>query len=274
MRDFIIGAVMTVAVATSAVAGPINLIRNGSFETGVNDAAPGGFTMKYAGSTDLTGWVVTQNNIDWDSAFWQAADGTHSLDLNGNLGPGGLSQTISTIIGKNYTLSFAMAGNPNLCKEISVTACPDILMSLTAFAGPASADFNFNVLPSYDVANMHWTARTFDFTANSTTTQIRFASTTVLSGSEIYDGFFDCCYGPALDNVSLIEAVAAPAILPEPSTLAIFAFGLMAICRCLAQSRDASPDVGRIAKTGNFPQEGIGFDLAVGCDRQSLHCAD
>ena len=71
------------AVSTPSIAGPINLITNGSFELGANDPGLGGFAMLGVGSTDLTGWSITQNNIDWDNAFWQAADGTHSLDLNG-----------------------------------------------------------------------------------------------------------------------------------------------------------------------------------------------
>lgn len=116
--------------------GPNNLITNGSFELGANDAAPGGFTMKGVGSSDLTGWSVTQNNIDWDNAFWQAADGTHKLDLNGNLGVGGVSQTINTMVGEIRCPSPSPAIRTDLKK--SGFGC-NMLVSLTAFAGGASA---------------------------------------------------------------------------------------------------------------------------------------
>jgi len=57
-------ALLLVAVAISAKAGPINLITNGSFELGTNGAAPGSWTMEDVGSTNIQGWSVTQNNVD------------------------------------------------------------------------------------------------------------------------------------------------------------------------------------------------------------------
>jgi hypothetical protein len=38
-------------------------------------------------------------------------DGTYVLDLNGNMGMGGIKQQIQTVIGQQYNLSFYLSGN-------------------------------------------------------------------------------------------------------------------------------------------------------------------
>src|SRR5947199_114896 len=52
---------------------------NGSFEDGPD---PGGFTIYYAGATDIPGWTVTQGSIDYVGTYWQPGDGARSIDLN------------------------------------------------------------------------------------------------------------------------------------------------------------------------------------------------
>lgn len=109
-------------------AGP-NLIVNGSFEADDftdSVAFPNGFTgvngtfigTNYNSNT-LTGWNITSNVDGWvQGGNWAAAqDGRQYLDIQGNLrvfGTGSvvtvpsnvLSQTINTIPGRSYTLSF------------------------------------------------------------------------------------------------------------------------------------------------------------------------
>jgi choice-of-anchor C domain-containing protein len=215
---------MAVVLGTPANAGPINLITNGSFEFGLPAGpSPGNWVMLDAGATNITGWTVTQNNIDWGNAFWQAADGTHSLDLNGNMGLGGISQTINTTIGTRYRLTFSLAGNPNLGEERAFPG--DYVVSLTAFAGTATADFDFTVLTTHNLTNMGWTEKSLIFTAQSSTTPIRFVSTTDFP---IF-GDQNLAHGPAVDNVSVTKVV------PEPSTIALFGFGLLGLARMRAR---------------------------------------
>src|SRR3984957_5249659 len=64
-------------------------LQNGSFETGNYVDGGSGFDTLFAGSTDMTGWTVTAGSVDWISTYWVAADGSRSLDMNGD-SPGGV----------------------------------------------------------------------------------------------------------------------------------------------------------------------------------------
>jgi len=64
----------------------VNLITNGSFEIGPD---PDPYLPLDPGSTAITGWTVTRDQIDY-VAYWVDADGERSLDLNGSPGVGGI----------------------------------------------------------------------------------------------------------------------------------------------------------------------------------------
>src|SRR5450631_2855770 len=109
-------ALLVAVTGLSATASPgsaaVNLVTNGSFENGTGDAGFGGFTTLGGGATNITGWTVTGGSIDWIHGYWPAADGTHSIDLNGN-SVGGMEQTISTVAGQGYKMTFWISGNPD-----------------------------------------------------------------------------------------------------------------------------------------------------------------
>ena len=180
-----------------------NLIQNGSFETATVN--PGSFLQLDAVSTVITGWTVSQGAIDYIGTFWQASEGARSIDLQG-LASGTIEQTFNTTIGTTYRVTFDLAGNPN--------ASP-IIKDMRVSAGGSSADFSFNTTGKSN-SNMGWLSKSWDFTANSTTTTLEFIG---LGNSDA---------GAALDNVSVI-ALSSPSI-PEPSSmLGLLGLGVLGI---------------------------------------------
>ena len=186
-----------------------NLIQNGSFETANVNPNPGDFIRLDAGSTVITGWTVSQGTIDYIGTYWQASEGSRSLDLSG-ANAGGIQQTFNTTVGETYRVTFDLAGNPDgnpTIKEMRVSA------------GGSSADFSFDTTGK-SRSNMGWVSNSWDFTATGTTTTLSFLN------------LVDTPYGPALDNVSVI-ALSPPSI-PEPSSvLGLLSLGVLGISSAL-----------------------------------------
>jgi choice-of-anchor C domain-containing protein len=160
-----------------------NLIVNGSFETGPRGPLTGTASIiTYAGSTSIAGWVVTGTNIDYYVGEAVAADSLCCLDLNGYFAAGGAAQTIATIPGRRYSVSFSMAGNPY----------GDTIKQMRVSAAAQSADFSFDVTGKTESA-MGWASHTWEFVANSSTTTIEFDTLTSASSA----------YGPMLDLVDV-----------------------------------------------------------------------
>ncbi len=159
-----------------------NLVTNGGFETG-DDPSP--FTTLTSG---LSGWSIT-GSIDYIGTYWTAFEGSRSIDLAGD-GEGRISQTISTVAGTPYRVSFAMAGNPD---------GGDPIKQLVAWIGSGEGKvFSFNTAGK-NKTDMEWVTKWFDFTASSEETTISFQSL-----------MFDSPYGAALDNIS-VTAIPIPA---------------------------------------------------------------
>lgn len=188
--------------SAAAVAAPVLI--NGSFET------PGGgpsFTTLPSGSPTIAGWIVGGNGIDYIGGYWQASDGSNSLDLNA-LAPGSISQTVTGLtVGTRYRISFDIAGNPDGGPAIK---------SLEVDLDGMSQDTELFDTTGMSKSAMGWSSRSFDFTATNASQLLAFVSTTTAnSGNSTYPQAF----GPALDNVS-IQSV------PEPLTLSLFGAGL------------------------------------------------
>jgi choice-of-anchor C domain-containing protein len=204
--------VASLLCATAVVAGAAGLsgqaqavsINNGSFESGAVDPG-GGFVTLLAGSSAVTGWNIVTGSIDYIGGYWNAQDGLRSIDLNG-LAVSEISQSLSGLsIGQQYKVSFWLAGNPDGGVN------PKTLDVLTTLVNSQSYSFNASGKPR---GNMGWVEQFFYFTADATTALLTFKSTTG-----------DCCYGPALDNIS-IAATPLPAALPLFGS-ALGAFGLL-----------------------------------------------
>jgi len=193
-------------VATSSQA---NLLTNGSFESGafVNQ---GNDTMSLApGSTVITGWTVVTDTTAWIGAAnpfgLTASDGSFFLDLtNYQAGPpfAGMSQTIATIPGATYSLSFDLGSSTFWGRPDSITA--SAAGTLQTFTAPTTG------------GNNDWQSVLMQFVASSTTT------TVLLQGASGFNYI-------GLDNVD-VEFVSGPGpTIPEPTTLALLGLGLASL---------------------------------------------
>jgi choice-of-anchor C domain-containing protein len=191
--------IVTVALAVASLALPASAlaagtITNGSFEEGPT-VEP--FETLAAGSPVLSEWTIVSGSVDAIGGYWQASQGSWSLDLNGN-DAGTISHTISTTVGATYDVAFDLSGNPDggpmlMTLDVSATGVPSVAKSFdTGVSGNTRAEMN-------------WTEEHYVFVATDTNTVLTFAST--MTGSP---------YGPALDNVTITET--PPATTPIPTT--------------------------------------------------------
>jgi len=180
-----------------------DLVQNGSFESGVY-VAPNTFIGLYAGdTTSITGWTVlggaTLYSVDYKNDYWQASDGSRSLDLHGSPNSGGVSQDLNTVLGQVYRVTFDMAGNPG--HHLGYGPGPDIMtMDVSVTGTPTPFSFSFDA-SSTTFDSMGYVQKYFDFMATSAVTTLAFLSTT----STVNNAGF----GPVLDNVS-VNAVPVP----------------------------------------------------------------
>ena len=199
------------ALATAA-SGQAAIVSNGSFEMGVN---PGAFRTLGVGSPDVTGWTVTSGTVDYIGSYWQASDGVRSIDMSGG-SIGTISQTLALTSGTRYTLTFDLSANPDGGLGLNPY---DVQVDLT---GIGSSTFSYSLTGANSASNMLWSGKSLTFTAASGATTLSFTS---LQNKA-------CCWGPALDNVS-VSAV------PEASTwsMLIVGFGLVgAVARRRSQT--------------------------------------
>jgi choice-of-anchor C domain-containing protein len=190
------------------------LVTNGSFELGTPSGEP--FVNLSGGATNITGWTVTGSSIDWINGYWTSSDLAHSIDLLG-LNSGGVSQLINTVAGQKYAVSFDISANPDPNHPI-VT---DTKIMTVGFGG-SSQDDAYTTTATSTLTNMLWRHDTLFFTAGAGTSTLLSFSSLATPGN--------CCFGPALDNVSVtaVEATVTAAV-PEASTWAMMILGFLGV---------------------------------------------
>lgn len=190
MRKFLLCSMIIVFL--SAWPAHANLFVNGSFE----ESGPLGPQLNFpVGSTDITGWTVINGTVDYMDSdnsdpglHWQAVEGARSIDLAGSPGVGGIEQSISTVAGADYTVSFALAGNPT-----PSGSNPPIKTLMVSAAGQ-SETFTFDTTGK-TFTEMGWEHRHWTFTATDTVTTVTFTNAMTADGAELY--------GPVIDDVQI-----------------------------------------------------------------------
>ena len=215
------GAVIGSCLILSPAASALNLLVNPSFEQGAFIDRGDGYQILPNGSTAITGWTVINDSLAWGT-YPNAAvntspilpfDGNFFLDLQGdglfNAPYGGVSQSLLTVIGQQYHLSFYLGTQQDAASPF--THGP---VSVTASAGAMSSPFTFNPLAN---SGTQWGEFGFDFTANSASTLISIIGMNPGTGAYI-----------GLDLVSV--TAASPIGVPEggASSAALLAISLAA----------------------------------------------
>jgi hypothetical protein len=190
--------VLGVAAVTPVQA---ELIANGSFEYPSNEGQP---YKTYDSSVipPIPIWTVVTNSVDIVTSGWSnipAYGGGQFLDLVGSGHGGAISQTLSTLPGQQYSLSFAYSNN----YDSNINASAEVIV-----AGLGSTT---NLLPSGLQSLSHsstettfvWTLYYATFTADAAETTLLFRETDGLS----WNG------GILLDAVSLNAVPLPPSIL-------------------------------------------------------------
>ena len=207
LKTVLLSAATAVVLLFNSHSARANLVSNGSFESGAID--PGIFTTLTApDSSSITGWSVTGGSVDYIGTYWTAADGGRSLDMDGISQGTVAQQSLATVSGQTYLVSFNLAGNPDngpTVKTIGVT-----------IGGSAQQIFTFDTTGKSH-SNMGWITESFLYTATGTSV-ITFESLT--QGPVGNEGF--AAFGPTLDNVSVTA-------VPEASTWAMMMLGFLGI---------------------------------------------
>jgi len=212
-----------------------NLLSNGSFEQpvatsglncggiadcqGFNIGDPigaGAWTVVGPGPTDpsKTPIVILTSAYNEGGYFFQPEDGSQSLDLTGmsNQRLNGVEQTVATIPGTDYSLSFWVGHHAQDPNFYNGPASVNLLIG-----GSLVGTFSNNHAPPPNL--LDWEQFTYSFTATGTTTTIDFFNAVAdTSQNEV-----------GLDNVAL-TAVPEPGSLPVLVS-AISVLGLLGLGR-------------------------------------------
>lgn len=201
-------AIILVSSAASA-----QLVTNGGFEQPkISDPC-----CNTVPPDSLPGWIATPNvnvvNGTFDSTNGNLAfEGTQYLDLVGQGGTGSISQTINTVAGSMYTLTFAYSHNlfaPNEATSASASFSIDGLIGTVLHS-------------TGDTSNLDWQIFSGNFVATGSTATLNFTNLT----------------GGVNEGILLDAVSVAP--VPEPSTWAMMLLGFGAVGFAMRRRKNAT----------------------------------
>lgn len=203
-------ALSTVLLASTSAQAAVNLVSNGSFETGI--AISGPTLIATDDATSIAGWTVTADGVNYSDdapgTGWDAADGSRSVELATGTGNGGISQLMSGFtIGKEYRLKFDVSANP-----YDVNFRPRDARVRFSITGGLPEFYDYTLQNANTASNMMYSTVVYDFIASA-----ELQAVAIQGAVNPFLG-----YGVVIDNVSVVA-------VPEASTWAmlIVGFGLV-----------------------------------------------
>ena len=196
-----------------------NLLINGSFESASINVVGPSFSEVVSlrgGSTSIQGWTVLGAVVQWyggPTLDLAASDGTKFLDLTAlstRVPYAGVRQTVSTVPGQIYSLSFEVSSRADLTTPVTVRTSLSAVMS-----GPRLQTFTTPMV----ISGQAWTRFSLDFMAANSSTTLD------ISG-------FSASGHTGLDKVSLI---ATP--IPEPGRWTMMLAGLVVLIAVMRRRR-------------------------------------
>jgi choice-of-anchor C domain-containing protein len=155
------------------------IVKDGDFEQPALNSSP---YRAYSAGQTFGNWTVESGGVTLVGTFWVAAQGVQSVVFSSAATDvvGAIYQDLSTKTGTSYTLSFALAGNPQ--------CTPTVKQMQVWWGSKLVATVSFDT-KQYSISKMGWKSLTYKVQATSTKTRLRFAGLTICA--------------PALDNVAV-----------------------------------------------------------------------
>ncbi|MFN9985026.1 MAG: DUF642 domain-containing protein, partial [Pirellula sp.] len=153
------------------ILGGANLVNDSHFTA----VTPAGSYAVYSAGQSFGGWTVTAGTVDLVKTYWDPPPtGGQSLDTSGST-VGTVQQTLTTVTGNTYELSFYMTSGLSGANT----------RSLTLAVGGTTQDYTVTTTSAHSYTNMEWQAQYYTFTATSTSTVISFTGQTPNWGAAI-----------------------------------------------------------------------------------------
>lgn len=218
--DFMKFSVVSLGVAFLLTAGGANAqVANGSFEAPL--VQPGSYSSFAVGSNAIPGWTVVgpagtevaivNTTFTQFGVTFEAQSGAQWLDLTGtgSNSSEGVSQTVSTIAGHPYEVTF-FVGNTTGGSVFGTTSTVNLAINGVQSFSAVNSMTNATALS--------WQQFAYDFVATGNSTTLVFSNGD--PGGDNSNG---------LDNVALIERGAVITPVPEPETYAMMIAGFAAL---------------------------------------------
>jgi choice-of-anchor C domain-containing protein len=154
----------------------VSQILNGGFE---DNTCSNNAWCTYYGGEFCPSWSCT-GSVDIHHNFLEQLycyEGQFCVDVSG-VNVGSASQTVSTVVGHSYTLSWYQSGNKN---------CDPVVKSMSVYATGNNAQTYYFDTTGITSLNMRWTLTSYSFVATQTSTTVTFTSNTYTSCGVVID---------------------------------------------------------------------------------------